>query len=119
MRHPNFIGTAAILLFGVVLTTGCDRSTGTTGAQRIERDGQDSGKLSDVDITTNVRSVLSTHAEYSAVRISVDTTNGVVTLRGAVVSESAIEKAEAIVKALDGVVAVDNRLRIAAVGDVG
>jgi hyperosmotically inducible periplasmic protein len=69
-------------------------------------------KLSDSSLTVKTKSVLIADPDLSALKIEVDTTNGVVTLRGDVASSAAVEKASLVVKAIDGVVGVDNQLRV-------
>lgn len=90
------------LALGGALLTGC-RTNETPEAQ-----------VNDVEITANVKSKLASDVGLSTVpNISVNSTNGVVTLSGAVDSASTKERAEAIARSIPKVVRVVDNLQIA------
>lgn len=66
--------------------------------------------VSDAALTTKINAALVAQKELSALDISVDSNQGVVTLSGTVDSDAQIELAEKVVEDLDGVKAVDNKL---------
>ncbi len=63
--------------------------------------------VTDTWITTKVKADLATTEGITSTEISVDTTNGVVTLIGVLGSDTAVEKAIAVAKGIKGVVDVD------------
>jgi osmotically-inducible protein OsmY len=63
-------------------------------------------------ITTMVKAALATDDQLSAMAISVETTNKVVTLTGPAPSQVASDRATAMGEAVDGVTEVDNRLTV-------
>ncbi len=69
-------------------------------------------KLKDATITTSVKAELVKDSSLSALKIDVDTTNGIVTLHGTAPSSVAREHATQLAKKIDGVVSVDNQLQI-------
>jgi hypothetical protein len=89
-------------LFLVLLLPGC-RTNETPAAQ-----------VNDVEITADVKSKLANDIGLSTVPdISVNSTNGVVTLSGAVDSSATKAKAEEIARAVPHVVRVVNNIQIA------
>ena len=71
------------------------------------------GQVNDLEITTQLKSKLASDIGLSSVtNISINSTNGVVTLSGQVDSEGAKVKAEALAKALPKVVRVVNNLQV-------
>jgi len=91
----------ALTLSGALLT-GC-RTNETPAAQ-----------VDDVEITANIKSKLASEVGLSTVPdIAVNSTNGVVTLSGAVNSAATKEKAEAIARSVPKVVRVVDNLQIA------
>jgi osmotically-inducible protein OsmY len=66
----------------------------------------------DMTITTMVKAALATDDQLSAMAISVETTNKVVTLTGPAPSQAASDRATAMGEAVDGVTEVDNRLTV-------
>lgn len=83
------------------------------GAATRERIGS---SLSDVGITAAVKTALAADPALSALRIEVDTRDGVVTLTGPAPDEKARERAAVLAGAPDGVRSVDNRLVVMAPG---
>ncbi len=72
------------------------------------------GQVDDLQITAQVKSKLASDVGVSTMtNISVNSTNGVVTLAGQVDSSSAKEKAEGIVRAVPKVVRVVDNLQVA------
>lgn len=67
--------------------------------------------ISDAALTTKVKSALAVESELSAIDISVESTDNVVSLTGNVDNEAQIELAERVVKDLDGVKSVHNKLK--------
>ncbi len=104
---------------GEKLETGLDKAaqkveeSANTARVNAAQTGERLGdKLSDSSLTVKTKSALIADPDLSALKIAVDTTNGVVTLRGDVASAAAVKKAGIVAKAIDGVVAVDNQLRV-------
>ena len=71
-------------------------------------------KVSDAVISAGVKAELAKDAELSALKISVDTENGRVALRGTAPSKSARERAMGLAAAVKGVASVDNQLALEA-----
>jgi hyperosmotically inducible protein len=67
---------------------------------------------SDSAITTTVKSKLATDPETSAIRIDVDTSNGVVTLSGAVPTAAEKAEAERVARNTEGVRQVVNNIMV-------
>lgn len=68
--------------------------------------------VGDAAITASVSAGLAKDADLSAIKINVDTKDGVVTLNGPAPSAAAKERAETIAKAVDGVKSVENKLEV-------
>jgi hyperosmotically inducible protein len=66
----------------------------------------------DAAITTQVKAALAADAQLQALQIEVDTEAGRVTLSGPAPDEAARERATQLAQAVNGVVAVDNRLQV-------
>ena len=77
-------------------------------AQAAAQSAADS--VGDVALTAKVNAALLTEPELSALKINVDTKDGVVTLSGDALNQAAKERAETLVKSLDGVRGVNNLL---------
>lgn len=94
--------------------------------KRVEQDGpkvQDraqsaatnAGKvIDDVAITAQISTGLARDPELSALKIDVDTKDGVVILRGPAPSQAARERAGMVARGITGVVSVDNQLVVKA-----
>ena len=74
--------------------------------------GCNSQAVDDTAITTKVKSKLATDSQTSAIRISVETKNGVVTLTGDVPNDTEKTKAEALAKNTEGVKRVQNEIKV-------
>ena len=71
-----------------------------------------SAKVDDATITAKVNASLAADKDLSAVRIDVDTQNGVVTLSGPAPTATARERASEIARGVKGVSSVNNQLTI-------
>jgi len=88
----SFIAIAAAL---VISLTGCERRSAT-----------------DATVTTSVKNKLAADPTTSAARINVDTSNGVVTLSGAVPTAAEKAEAERIARNTQGVTQVVNNITV-------
>lgn len=89
------------------------------GAAEVVKQGEAAtqvvaGSLSDAGITAAVKAALAADPALSALRIDVDTRDGVVTLTGPAPDEKSRERAAVIAAAPEGVKRVDNRLHLGA-----
>lgn len=90
-------------VMGASSSTGASAANpGTTLGERVD-DGQ---------ITARVNAGLAADSDLSAIRIDVDTKDGVVTLTGPVPNASAKERAEEIAKGVNEVKSVNNQLTL-------
>jgi hyperosmotically inducible protein len=71
-------------------------------------------KVDDAAITAKVNAGLATDKDLSAIRIDVDTQNGVVTLSGPAPSATAKQRASEIARGVKGVNSVNNQLTVKA-----
>jgi hyperosmotically inducible periplasmic protein len=71
-------------------------------------------KVDDALITTKVKAGLATDKDLSAIKIEVETKDGVVTLTGPAPSDSAREHAAEVAKNVKGVTSVNNKLTVKA-----
>ena len=71
-----------------------------------------SDATADARITTEIKGKLAVESDLSSLKISVNTTDGVVTLSGSVSSHDAIQKAMTIALAVDGVTQVISTLQM-------
>ena len=69
---------------------------------------------SDTMLTTKIKAAIVAEKELSALDISLETTDGVVTLSGPVGSDKESEQAETVTRAVEGVKDVHNKLRVEA-----
>lgn len=89
------------------------------GASAAARDGaavteRAAGALSDAGITAAVKTALAADPRLSAVKIEVETHEGVVSLEGPAPDQRSRDRAEVLAAAPDGVQRVDNRLIVSA-----
>jgi len=115
--------TRAMEAAGEKIASGVDHTLDSIDAKtgdmqaRAALEGEKLGdKLSDSSITVKVKSVLVADPELSALRIDVDTHDGVVTLRGAAGTPAAVNRATTLIRSIDGVLEVDNRLAVVPAG---
>lgn len=71
-------------------------------------------KIDDALITAEVKAAIATDKDLSAIKIDVDTRNGVVTLSGPAPTATAKERASEIARNVKGVSSVNNQLTIKA-----
>lgn len=71
-------------------------------------------KVDDASITAKVNAELATDKDLSAIRIDVDTKDGVVTLSGPAPTATARERASEIARNVKGVTSVNNQLTVKA-----
>jgi hypothetical protein len=94
-------------------TTTTPSTTTTTPAPADQTAAQKAGNaVSDSTITAEVKSALAADPKLSALRIEVDTSNGVVTLTGPAPDEESKSRATQIAAAPKGVMRVENRLEV-------
>ncbi|MBC7610597.1 MAG: BON domain-containing protein [Polaromonas sp.] len=84
-------------------------------AQKAEASGKKTADrvgatIDDVAITASISAELAKDADLSAIKINVDTKNGVVTLNGPAPTAAAKDKATTLAKAVKGVTSVNNML---------
>lgn len=136
--HLSLAGVAAIAM----LLTACGREDDRTAGQKldagvaaaeqkadaakssVEQTAKDVGAkteaaadktaaaVGDAAITVAVNAALAKDGELSAMKINVDTMAGQVRLSGMAPSASARDRATTLARGVDGVVGVDNQLRI-------
>ncbi len=81
----------------------------------MEAQGEKIGAaIDDAAVTARVKAALVADPNLSALKIDVDSKQGVVTLRGSVESEAASARAGTLAEDTEGVVSVDNQLVVAA-----
>lgn len=129
-RKNLMVASSIALLLGL---GACDRVAQDTTAQRADSTrakapaAMDSAadktrsmgasavdKVDDAAITTKVKAAIAADKDLSAIRIDVDTQNGVVTLSGPAPTASAKEHASEIARNVKGVSSVNNQLTIKA-----
>lgn len=113
---------------GMTGTTGTDAttaSTGSTAPNSIEATAERAGQAAergvetavtatgDASLTAKVKTALITAPDLSAMKINVDTNNGVVTLKGEVKNTAEKVKAEQVASNVTGVTQVVNNLQVA------
>lgn len=69
-------------------------------------------KVSDASITVGVNAELAKDSTLSALRINVDTSNGLVKLSGSAPDKTSRDRATHLAQSVKGVISVDNRLEI-------
>jgi osmotically-inducible protein OsmY len=84
-----------------------------TGGAFANEEGKSAQPVTDTMITTKVKAELAKDRDTAAKDIHVETKNGVVHLNGSVASMAEKDKAEQDARSIDGVVDVNNKLRVA------
>jgi osmotically-inducible protein OsmY len=124
-------GLLAVSSLTMLLALGaCDRFGGTAvGERAADRTGQAARtaadetksmgaagvqKVDDATITSKVNAALAADKDLSAVKIDVDTKDGVVTLTGPAPTAEAASKATKLAKDVKGVTSVKNQLTVKA-----
>ena len=133
MKLQNITWISAAIL-ATALAAGCDRKPSTeTAGEKLDRTTERAGekmdqaaadakhkaaqagdKIDDAAITAKVKTALIGEPGLKALKIDVDTANGVVTLSGAVDTPQNLDRATQVAQAVDGVKSVDNRLNVKA-----
>ncbi|UNK42893.1 BON domain-containing protein [Luteimonas sp. S4-F44] len=99
----------AVAFTGSALAQDHDRKDRTTAAQTDSHH-----PVSDTWITTKVKADLLASSDVSGLDISVETSNGIVSLSGDVESQAQIDRATAIARGIEGVKSVDaKQLKVA------
>ncbi len=104
----NSMTRIALAVAFVVGASGTAFADTMTPASENMADQKSEQPVSDTWITTKVKADLATTDGVSATDISVETTNGVVTLIGVVASKTEHDKAIAVAKGIKGVTSVDS-----------
>jgi hyperosmotically inducible periplasmic protein len=125
--------TIASALLATLLAAGCNRNDTTAqdagrkvdqaqenaaqqmdqASNAVKEQAADAGaKIDDAAITVKVKSALIGEPNLKALKINVDTANGVVTLSGTVDAPASIDRATQVAQAVEGVKSVDNRLTV-------
>jgi hyperosmotically inducible protein len=87
------------------------------GAEDAKAAAKDAGQTvaaaaTDATITTKINAALAADDQLKALKIDVDTDNGRVVLTGTAPDPASRERATTLARAVDGVVAVENRLTV-------
>jgi osmotically-inducible protein OsmY len=91
------------------------REMGAAAADQTKSMGATAGdKIDDATITTKVNAALAKDKDLSAIKIDVDTQNGVVTLSGPAPTATAKERASEVARSVKGVSSVNNQLTVKA-----
>lgn len=109
MKNLNPISSCVAL--GLALVVGASGAAFAASPQSPSDNAADQKSeqpVSDTWITTKVKADLATTDGVKSTEISVDTTNGVVTLIGVLHSQTEVDKAIATAKGIKGVVRVDS-----------
>lgn len=95
-------------------TASADASLDKAAQETRQLGAAAADKIDDATITTKVNASLAADKDLSAIKIDVDTQNGVVTLSGPAPSATARERASEIARSVKGVNSVNNQLTIKA-----
>ena len=93
---------------------GADASAAAQDAKAATAKAADamSGTAKDILITAKINAALAADDKLSALRIDVDTKDGRVTISGTAPDAASRDRAKTLAAAVEGVVAVDNRLSV-------
>ncbi len=109
MNKRNPAPLAIAIALAIVLgASGTAFAAGTPMPEGNAADQKSEQPISDTWITTKVKADLAATDGVSSTDISVETTNGVVTLIGVLDSKTAVDKAIATAKGIKGVKSVDS-----------
>lgn len=101
------------MLFAVLAALALAASAGMEAlAAPMDNPAARSGGTSDAWLTAKVKTALVFHSGFSATDMEVESSNGVVTLRGTAEDEAQKERATEYVRGLDGVMEVRNEMRV-------
>lgn len=119
MKNSHVSQTITALLLGTVLAGGTAMANDTiktdansTSAKIDNTMKSASNYMGDSAVTAKVKSALVSDKGINSNDISVETSNGVVTLSGFVNDESQVERAVSATRTVDGVTSVNNKLNI-------
>jgi hyperosmotically inducible protein len=132
MRNAHSITWIAAVVLATAVAAGCDRNKPTeTAGQKLDNSTERAGQkmdqaaatvkekteqagdtMGDAAITAKVKTALIGEPGLKALKIDVDTANGVVTLTGSVDSPQNLDRATQVAQAVEGVKSVDNRLNV-------
>ncbi|GBG15024.1 transporter [Novimethylophilus kurashikiensis] len=102
----------ASLAFGLAACNKPSGNNASDGANPSSDKSTVTAKMDDAGITAKVKSALIADSDVKGLQINVDTSNGVVTLKGEAENQAQIDKAVAIAQKTDGVSNVVNQLTI-------
>ena len=101
VRSVRSFVLAAVITLSIAVSAGCNT---------VQPPDQ---QVKDAQITTEVKGKLASEVRPSSLaNINVNTTNGVVSLAGAVESSEVKSKAETVAQSVSGVVRVNNNLQV-------
>lgn len=122
MKLAKSITWIAPALFALAVTAGCDRNDQSAEragrkidqatAEVKEQAANVGDKIDDATITAKVKTALIGEPDLEALKIDVDTADGVVTLSGTVDSRNKVNRAVQVAQAVQGVRSVANRLTV-------
>lgn len=140
-RNTRYTALAAAALAATLLVACGEREDATVGQRadgavdstqsagaELRADAKEAGQdlkaagdkmaigAADVAITAKVNAALAGDTQLSALRINVDTHNGLVELKGTAPDAAARDRATMLASAVEGVVKVENRLTVDAKG---
>jgi len=104
--HKTLLG-AAIAGSMLIAGTAVAQETQERADQTVAAQSDSDQPVSDTWITTKVKADLLASSDVAGLDISVETTNGTVSLSGDVVSQAQIDRAKAIATDIEGVQRVD------------
>ncbi len=107
----------ALIMAGAMLAPVAAYSAGTSDMQSTQTMGAKTKEaVSDAAITTKIKAEFAKDSQVSAMRIKVDTDNGIVKLSGMAKSQAESDKAAQIAQSTSGVTSVSNDIQVNAAG---
>ncbi len=102
---------ASMLIVGLTTSsiTGCNKAPVAAGTRGSQSAG---AEVSDIDVTTKVKTALISDDALKGFDIAVVTTKGDVRLTGIVDNQIQIDRADALARAVDGVHAIHDELTL-------
>lgn len=101
------MAASLMLIGGTAIANDPPQADHTTADHSAMADESSDQPINDTWITTKVKSSLLTDSDVSGLDVSVETTNGVVTLSGDVESQAQVDRAVQIAQDIEGVTRVD------------
>lgn len=113
LKKIILVGIATVLAAGIA---ACDKpGPAETTGKKIDETNQKAGEVvGDAAITAKVKAAILAEPGLHSFQISVNTTDGAVTLSGAVDSQSNVDRAKEVAAAVAGVKKIDNQLTLSA-----